>query len=533
METVAELAVPAVRGRPVGIHIGWLILAAVSLPCIYIPMVTAPFDFADDGCLAYGTPHLSLGQHLERIWSKTVSEFQAAGPFRPVTWAFWEAEANLLPKSVPRRIFRVFWAMLACGSFLWLLGELRMHPVASLSAATLAMWNPYRNEIWMTFGLTEAFAMPVSMAALACAVHATRSRRPAGWDLAGALCVLFALGCKNTFAAVIPAQVILRLIGDGSSLREGWRRHGQRAVLLALMLCLPFAHFAVYKSHPHQLYATHFSWAQIRVLRRALIRAMGPEFLLPALLLMGATYGLHRRKEAAQRTDISEPASTNHLRLPALVAGGLLLVGGLGEYSVMAGAPGRYTMPAVWGADLCFAVLLSTWFSALSSFRRRQLVQIAVGIMLVGGFVVMLGFNYRKQHDAAARARMLWQALEDVERVAVPPARVAFLASPRWDATSPYLSLAEGGHFRWHLQNRGHAKAEVIVYNIDAPPGQSADKIPADTNLVISSMSDPPSGTTWQLVNAYSAYYMAGHCRWHCFLWRKAGYTDLATRQHH
>jgi hypothetical protein len=158
------------------------------------------------------------------------------------------------------------------------------------------MWNPYRNEIWRSLTLAEGVAMPYALAALACAVRAGRSPRPWPWDVAGVLCVLAALGCKNTYAALVPAQVLLRLAPGELTLREGWRRHGRRACLLALTLLLPVAHFLVFKWtwHPGQYTPGAPSWAQLGRMLKSVAGALSPEYMGLGLALAAVLVGVCR-----------------------------------------------------------------------------------------------------------------------------------------------------------------------------------------------------------------------------------------------
>ena len=164
---------------------------------------------------------------------------------------------------------------------LWLMAELRMAPLAALVAGAVAMWNPYRNEIWTSLSLAEGVAMPYALLALTCPCRAVRSRRPWVWDLLGVCCVLAALGCKNTFAALIPAQMFLRLAPDILSLRDGWRRHGRRAMLLSLTLIAPVVHMIHYKLHwhPGQYTTDGASLAQLRRIVSGLIGALSLDFV--------------------------------------------------------------------------------------------------------------------------------------------------------------------------------------------------------------------------------------------------------------
>ena len=104
---------------------------------------------------------------------------------------------------------------------LWLMRELRLHPVAALVAGAAAMWNPYRNEIWTSLTLAEGVAMPYALFALVAARKAGAARRSWAWDAAAVLALLAALGCKNIFVALVPAMLALRLWPDGVTLRDG------------------------------------------------------------------------------------------------------------------------------------------------------------------------------------------------------------------------------------------------------------------------------------------------------------------------
>src|SRR5262245_53401275 len=227
----------------------WQILLWGSLlASIYVPTLATRFDFIDDGYTVYPSGPTALGERLSLGWNKVVANYVNLGPFRPVLWAHWETEAELFhANSLLWRLARLLWTALSATAFLWLLRELGIGRAGSIAAVALAMWNPYRNEIWTSLTLSEGVAMPYALVALVCAVRACRSRHAWRWDLGGALCVLAALGCKNTFAALVPAQMLLRMTGGGLGLREGWRQHGRRACFLALTLMLPVVHYIVFR----------------------------------------------------------------------------------------------------------------------------------------------------------------------------------------------------------------------------------------------------------------------------------------------
>jgi hypothetical protein len=119
------------------------------------------------------------------VWQKIVANSEHLGPFRPTLWLHWEAQAELFDgRRFSWRLARLVWSGLAAGMLLWLPAELRIHPVAALFAAALAMWNPYRGEIWRSLTLSEGVAMPYALFALICAIRAARAPRPLPWDLA-------------------------------------------------------------------------------------------------------------------------------------------------------------------------------------------------------------------------------------------------------------------------------------------------------------------------------------------------------------
>src|SRR5204862_6906889 len=122
----------------------------------------------------------------------------------PGLWAHWELAAELFRADRLRwRLARLAWSGLAVAVLLALLRELRLRPLPALFAAAVAFWNPYRNEVWTSLTLSEGVAMPYALAALWCAARGNRSERAWPWDLASALGVLAALGCKNVFVALI------------------------------------------------------------------------------------------------------------------------------------------------------------------------------------------------------------------------------------------------------------------------------------------------------------------------------------------
>jgi hypothetical protein len=182
---------------------------------------------------------------------------------------------------------RLLWSMVAAGMLLWLMRDLGLRPGASLLAVALAMWNPYRNEIWTSLTLGEGVAMPFALLGLVCAVRASRSTRAWPWDVVGSLGVLAALGCKNTFAAVVPAQMLLRMTAGGLGPWAGWKHHGRRACLLALVLLLPIGHYLYFKFHwhPGQYPLQGGSWVILGKMLRAVAGAVSFDFMGVGLAL--------------------------------------------------------------------------------------------------------------------------------------------------------------------------------------------------------------------------------------------------------
>jgi hypothetical protein len=200
---------------------------------------------------------------------------------------------------------------------------------------------------------------------------------------------------------------------------------------------------------------------------------------------------------------------------PACLAGLVLLALGVGVYLPLGAVAGRYSMPAVWGADLCVAVLLSLLAAAPAVWWRR-----AAYAALGCGLAVVAVANLGKQSKFAARAAVLWQALEHVQGVAPEAACVGWVGVG--DASGRgQLDLEEGIHFAWHLLARGRADLRLQLLDRDGRPRQrrevgSAEQLP--TLLLTGSVAAPPCGS-WRLAREFSAPYWAGKRRFHCYLW--------------
>ncbi len=506
----------------------WVLVAAVLLPCLYLPTLATRFDFIDDGNLVYPLPQLSAAQHWGTLWAKIIGNSKHLGPFRPVLWAHWVAEAELFAgDAFLWRGARLLWSMLAAGMLLWLLRELGIRPVAAILATALAFWNPYRSEIWTSLTLSEGVGMPYALLALVCAVRAARSSRPWVWDLLGALGILAALGCKVTFAAIVPAQVLLRLFPAELSLREGGRRHGWRAGLLGLTLLFPLIHFVQFKLtwQPGHYRADSISAAQLLRMLGAILGASSLNFLWPGVVLTGVALwktsaprsryrGAPDRKRAAGlipgvRTAGLEPAAANLFASyrNAGLAGAALLVCGIGIYLPMSGVSGRYSMPAIWGLDLGFAVLLSALAGVGASVWKR-----AAWATLACGLAAVAVANLGKQDKFAARAALLWQALEHVEGEYPQGTCLGWVAGPN-------LNIEEGIHFSWHLALRGRRYLPLQLLDADGRPQQRSELPPIDRQPVLL-LSGAPTvpGEHWKLRREFAAVYWGGLRRYHCYL---------------
>ncbi len=504
----APAAGPAARRR----FPAWLVLAgALLLPLVYLPTLGTRFDFIDDGNLVYPAPPLPVGERLHLVWEKVVANYEHLGPFRPVLWCHWELCAELFRGEPFRwRLARLVWSGVAAAALLALLRELRLRPAPALFAAALALWNPYRNEIWTSLTLSEGVAMPYALAALWCAARASRSRRPWPWDLASVLGVLMALGCKNVFAALVPVQLFLRLYAGGLGWREGLRRHGPRAALLTLTLLLPVGHYAYYRLHWHsgQYPPAGPTLAQFGRLLSALQGAMSLDFLavglaLTALALAQRLNGSAAVPAAPSGRDARAPDSTVWL------AAGLLIAGGVLVYLPIPAVSGRYTMPAVWGLDLALAALLSRLADVPSAAWRRT-----AWAGLAGGLAAVALANVGRQEKFAARAALLWETLEEVERSAAPDERIAWYSGPA-------LNVEEGIHFRWHLLARGHGDLAIELFDAQGQPEERCELPPVrgGAALAVTGSATPPPGGPWVLRQQLRRPYWQGRREYDCYLW--------------
>jgi hypothetical protein len=185
---------------------------------------------------------------------------------------------------------------------------------------------------------------------------------------------------------------------------------------------------------------------------------------------------------------------------------------------------GRYSMPAVWGADLGLAGLLAMLGMVRLTWWRR-------GAMagLIAGLVAVAIANVGKQDKFAARARLLWQTLEYVEREAPDGTRLGWMSRPEASVAGPAqassnacLDVEEGVHFNWHLHAR--RRHDLLVGLCDEalrPTGRTElAPLPDGPTWLIGGDAHVP-GSEWRLREAFAAPYWSGRRSFHCFLFEK------------
>jgi len=447
---MAESIQPEVRsfaGWPRWVWIGGLLLALG-----YLPMLTAPFDFIDDGNLVYPTRGLTLGQHASLWWEKVAANVDHLGPFRPVVWAHWHLAANCFDADARLwRLGRLIWCGFAGVLLLGWLHEWKVGPMAALIASAAALWNPYRNEFWTSLTLAEGVAMPYALLALLACRKAAFAVRPAGWDWLALLGFLAALGCKNTFLALLPAMLFSRLCVPGRALVPYLKTEWWRIALLGSPALLPLVHAIYFQAHwkPGQYVAPGPSWEQAKQILFWLKGASGADFLAPGVL---ATIGLLVWKRSANASE----------RNGSVWLAGLLLLGGVAVYLPFSIMSARYTIPAIWGFDLLLAVLLTRLERSVAGWPKR----VAWG--LVGcGLIALVVAGANRQEKLAARSRMLWAMVDSVEANVPRGAKIGWIGGA---SEQGELNAEEGIHFAWHLLHRGRGDIRIGLYHSNGEP---------------------------------------------------------------
>lgn len=482
-----------------------LCAVALLIASIYLPTIGTNFDFQDDGATAHPQGVATVGEFNALVWKTTAAEFRDKGPYRPVAWYFWIGQEELFAgHPLSWRLFRFAWTALATLALLAFLQELGFSAIIATATALAAMWNGYRAEVWLSPTFCEGIAMPFALAGLFCAYRAPRSQRAWLWDLGAIAGAAAAVGCKNVFAAVIFAQMFLRVSHPDLTLRQGVTKFGSRAALLGVTIVLPVAHFICYRL---TMNATRYDMAwdihQPGRLLNGFLGAIGKDFLGPALLsalVLSAWASLRRMGP--------EPTAQDRFRArTTLGAGGILFLFGFAVYAPMAGVAGRYTLPGVWGLDLICAVLWAR--VAMLPGIARKLIAAALVIGLAISAVSLIG----KQEKNTARIATLWDALYAVEASAPPGARIGWVAVPDRVRTEE-LELCEGIHFLWHLHGRG--RRDLYWQNL-APHEPLDAGLPCD--LLLTSSTTPPSAS-WQLLQECRHSYWFGRKEVICCVWR-------------
>jgi hypothetical protein len=193
----------------------------------------------------------------------------------------------------------------------------------------------------------------------------------------------------------------------------------------------------------------------------------------------------------------------------AVLAGGLLLAAGSAVYLPLPMMAARYTMPAIWGFDVLFALTLTAFVALPLAWPKR-----AAGAAVAVGLVVLVIANVGRQEKVAARSRMLWDAVHEVERTAPVGAGVAWVSGETGPGS---LNVEEGIHFRWHLLARGRGDVRVkLVDEHDAPIPRvelPAFDGPTDYRVTGGAVAGSPA---WEPVRAAAVRYGFGRKEFAC-----------------
>jgi hypothetical protein len=230
--------------------------------------------------------------------------------------------------------------------------------------------------------------------------------------------------------------------------------------------------------------------------------------MAPGLLLAGIAVIAARRSDAGGSRNWTNRCGRQDYR-GAWLVGLLLMAFGIAVYLPIQGIAGRYSIPAAWGADIWIAALLSSLADAAPS--RWQM---AAAVALTAGLVAVAVANLGSQDKFAARAQLLWQALEFVEDTVPRGACLAWVAGPD-------LNIAEGIHFSWHLNGRGRSDLCVQLLDDqgvrqDRPEVPRNDQLPA---LAITGNQHVLDSAQWRRVRKFSTSYWMGTRHQNIRLW--------------
>ena len=423
----------------------WAVLLGLLVALLYLPTLSIPFDFAEDGYLVYSELYSpEAGNFFSAVLHRSSREYRVTGPFRPVTWGHFMVSVLLHDQQAwGYRLER----MLLCGAsaciFLLLLREFRVSLVPALAITWMAFGSPYRNEIWMHHGMPEAFGNVYALLALWAALRAERSARPWCWDLLAIFALLFALGIKNTYLAIVPALLWGRFLRSQGPLLPPLC--SIRASLWGYLAIgsLPILHFLSLKLWPSE---THFATAFsiMNVWNRLSCYAEGLHLvvLLPSLILATWLAFLHWSRDLI---------TTKTLGFALL-----LVSAGMVVYAPWSQMHARYILPGVWGLDLLLALLLTiAWRTP--SWRRVLLI-----VLLVVALGKMSCDNVREQTHLARVLQPMWQALEDLETQSDPRPFGLYVCNIEASQGKAFWGT-EAVHFTWHVRFRRRAVVPVVT----------------------------------------------------------------------
>jgi hypothetical protein len=192
----------------------------------------------------------------------------------------------------------------------------------------------------------------------------------------------------------------------------------------------------------------------------------------------------------------------------------LLLIAGTAAYLPVSIISGRYAMPAVWGLDILFALLLAALLKLPVSAPRKA-AWAALGV----GLVALLLVNVHRQERAANRSRMLWEVARHIEWAAPRGSTVAWVSG---DPSRGGLGVEEGIHMQWHLANRGRADVRIALYDSGEQPLPRAELPPAEGEPLLRVAGESPGGTwEWGAGRSFSAVYGFGRGRYDCHVSRR------------
>jgi hypothetical protein len=244
-------------------------------------------------------------------------------------------------------------------------------------------------------------------------------------------------------------------------------------------------------------------------------------YVLPCLGLVAFLAWRDSKRQSAQHQESNDAENWTwteawQVYRPAIFAGFILLTLGIGIYAPIGGVAGRYTIPAVWGLDLWLGVVLMLLVEHKSwrNLRARSTARLC----FAGCLLLLAVINVGKQGRYAARADVLWQALEFIEQRG--PCRVVWAGTPVAAYQRPPLGESEGVHFQWHLEGRGHTDCPVQFVNcqqLTPPPARVSPGSPP--TFAISGTPDEPRQQGWRLVKEFRSSYWLGWRNFHCFVW--------------